>query len=147
MTTIPLLAVYGVVLALIAFWPVPVDRGATGMLRGLARFVPVLTYDRVEFGANVLLFVPLGVLLAVAMPRRRVFLVPFALLLSGAIEAGQAIFLDERTATFRDIVANTIGATIGLVIVLVAERVSSGAVVVADRTPRADDGEGVEGER
>lgn len=145
--SIPLLVLYGAALAFIAFWPVPVDREATGLLRALARALPLLTYNRVEFAANVVLFVPFGILLALAMPRQRVFVVPLALLVTGVIEASQALFLDERTATFRDIVANTAGATVGLMIVLIAERMASGAVVVPDRAARAGDGEGVERQR
>lgn len=140
---IPLLILYGVALALIAFWPVPVDREARGFLSALARAMPLLTYGVVEFTANVLLFAPLGMLLALAMPRHRVWVVPVALVVTGAIEAGQALFLDERTASLRDVVANTLGAACGLVIVLLVERMSSGAVVVPNRVPRADDGEDV----
>jgi hypothetical protein len=138
---IPLLILYGVSLALIAFWPVPVDRDATGLLRALARAVPLLTYDVVEFSANVLLFAPLGVLLALAMPRHRLLVVPVALVVTGAIETGQAIFLDERTASLRDVVANTMGAAAGVAIVLIVERMSSGAAVAPDRAARPDDGQ------
>ncbi|WP_347978080.1 VanZ family protein [Microbacterium sp. ProA8] len=141
---IPLLILYGVALALIAFWPVPVDREMTGLLRALARAVPLLSYDVVEFGANVLLFVPLGILLALAMPRHRPLVVPVALVVTGAIEAGQALFLDERTASLRDVLANTLGAAAGLLIVVIAERNSSRAVAVPDSAPRRDDGDGVE---
>jgi VanZ family protein len=137
-TGLRLLVLYGAVLAVIAFWPTPVDRDATGLLREIARVVPLLTYDVVEFTANVALFMPLGVLLALALPRRR------ALAVTMIIELGQAAFLAERTASLRDIFANTLGAALGLLIVVIAERASSGAVVVADRITRPGDGEDVE---
>lgn len=112
-----LLVVYGVSLAVIAFWPTPVDQGAGPLLRALARAVPWLTYDVVEFTANILLFVPLGVLLAVLLGGARVFVVPIAVAASLAIEAGQAVLLPGRTATMRDVVANAAGALVGLALV------------------------------
>ena len=143
-TGLRLLVFYGAALAVIAFWPTPVDRDATGLLREIARVVPLLTYDVVEFTANVALFMPLGVLLALALPRRRALVVPVALAVTMIIELGQAAFLAERTASLRDIFANTLGAALGLLIVVIAERASSGAVVVADRITRPGDGEDVE---
>jgi glycopeptide antibiotics resistance protein len=114
--------VYGAVLALIAFWPTPVDREAAGLLREIARVVPLLSYDVVEFTANIALFVPLGVLLAFAFPHRRGLVVPMAVAVTLVIESGQALFLTQRTPSLGDIVANTLGAALGLVVVLVAER-------------------------
>jgi len=119
---IRLLVVYGVMLALIAFWPVPVDRGATGMLRTISHAVPWLTYDLIETTANILLFVPFGVLLAIALPLHRGLVVPIALAATLVIESGQALFLAERTPSLRDIVANVLGAVIGLAIVQLVER-------------------------
>lgn len=144
---IPLLVAYGAALAVIAFWPVPVDREASDLLRALARAVPLLTYDTVEFTSNVLLFVPLGILLALAMPRHRLLVVPIAVVVTLLMEAGQALFLAERTPSLRDVVANTLGAAVGLVIVVAVERRLSGAVVVPDGTARPDDGERVERQR
>ena len=117
-----LLALYAAALALVAFWPTPVDRGATGLLREIARVVPVLSYDVVEFTANIALFVPLGVLLALALPRRRALVLPIALVVTSAIEVGQAVFLTERTASARDVVANMAGAALGLLLAAIAER-------------------------
>ncbi|MEV5071083.1 VanZ family protein [Microbacterium sp. LMI12-1-1.1] len=119
---IRLLVVYAVMLALIAFWPVPVDRGASGFLRAISSVVPWLTYDVIETAANVLLFVPFGVLLALALPLQRGLVVPLALATTLVIESGQALLLAERTPSLRDIVANVLGATIGLAIVQLIER-------------------------
>ena len=119
---IRLLVVYAVVLALIAFWPVPVDQGASGFLRSISSVVPWLTYDVIETGANVLLFMPFGVLLALALPLQRGLVVPLALATTLVIESGQALFLADRTPSLRDIVANVLGAAIGLAIVQLAER-------------------------
>lgn len=115
------LAVYGVMLALIAFWPVPVDRGTESVLRDMTRAIPFLSHGVVEFCANVVLFVPLGVLLALTL-RRPAWAMPIALIVTAAIEAGQALFLAERTPSLGDVVANLAGAGLGIAAVLLARR-------------------------
>ncbi|SJN40746.1 hypothetical protein FM104_11045 [Microbacterium esteraromaticum] len=115
------MAVYGVALALIAFWPEPVDSSAGALLRWITKTVPGLTYARIEFGSNILLFVPLGIGLALLMPRLRYLVMPIALLVSLGIEAAQAIFLAARTPSIYDIVANVSGACLGLVIIVAAQ--------------------------
>ena len=109
-------------LALIAFWPTPVDRGASDFIDAITRAVPWLTYDLIETVANVALFVPFGVLLALVLPLHRGLVVPIALATTLIIESGQALILSERTPSLRDIVANVLGATIGLAIVHLRER-------------------------
>ncbi len=116
-------AVYGVVLALIAFWPVPVDSGSGGFLRWVTAHFPVLTYARIEFGSNILLFVPFGAGLALLLPKLRYLVMPAALLVSLAIESGQAIFLAQRTPSLYDILANVSGAALGLIVLVVFEAV------------------------
>ncbi len=120
--SIRLLVVYGAMLALIAFWPTPVDRGATGLLRAISQAVPWLTYDLIETTANVALFVPFGALLALVLPLHRGLVVPLALATTLVIESGQALLLAQRTPSLRDIVANVLGAVIGLAIVHLRER-------------------------
>lgn len=109
-------------LALIAFWPTPVDRGASGLLEVITRAIPWLTYAVIETTANVALFVPFGVLLALVLPLHRGLVVPIALATTLVIESGQALLLSERTPSLRDIVANVLGAAIGLAIVHLIER-------------------------
>lgn len=111
-----LLAAYLFVLTLIAVWPVPVDSGAGGLLRGITRVFPIATYARIEFGANILLFVPLGILLALIL-RQRYLILPIALVSTVAIESFQALMLDKRTPSVMDIIANLTGAALGLLIV------------------------------
>lgn len=101
-------------------WPVPVDSGATGLLNLISRAFPVFTYARIEFGANILLFVPLGVLLALIL-RQRFLIVPIALVTTVAIESLQALLLDQRTPSVMDIVANLAGAAFGLLVVTFVE--------------------------
>ena len=116
-------AVYLVVLALIALWPTPVDRGARGSIVGgldwlHAHGVPAwLDYPVVEFTANIALFLPVGLLGVLLLGRSRWWLT----ILAGAatsmvIEASQLIFLPARVATAADVVANTAGTVLGAVV-------------------------------
>lgn len=72
-----------------------------------------ITFDAVEFSANVLLFVPLGVL-AVAWRGRWWHGILLGLAVSAAIETTQLLFLPTRVADVRDVVANTLGAAVGV---------------------------------
>ena len=107
------LAGYLFALTLIAFWPSPVDSGAGPVIDLITRIIPVLTYARIEFGANILLFVPLGVLLTLIL-RDRALVLPIAIVLTLTIESVQGVLLDRRTPSELDIIANTAGACIGL---------------------------------
>ncbi|MFT4212589.1 MAG: VanZ family protein [Microbacterium sp.] len=110
--------VYALLLAAIAVWPTPVDQDAGPLLAFVRRIVPVLTYARVEFGANILLFVPFGVLLALILRQSRYLVLPIAFVTTVVIESVQGIVLALRTPSVLDIVANTAGACIGLLIVV-----------------------------
>lgn len=115
-----LLGGYLFVLTLIALWPTPVDSGAGPLLRAVNRVLPVLTHARIEFGANILLFVPLGVLLALILQHRHL-VVPIAFLATVTIESIQALMIDKRVPSVMDIIANVAGACLGLVIVAFVE--------------------------
>ena len=117
-----LLLAYALALAVVALWPVPVDRGIGGPLQAISAAVPWLSYEVMEFSANVLLFVPFGVLLALVLPRRRVLVVPIALVATLLIESAQALLLAERTPALSDILANTLGAALGLLIAVLVAR-------------------------
>jgi glycopeptide antibiotics resistance protein len=70
----------------------------------------------VEFGGNVLMFVPFGVLVAIAATRRCLWLAPAsAFAVSGIFEVLQAMTLPSRTPDARDVIAATIGAFVGAV--------------------------------
>lgn len=113
-----LLVVYFVVLAPIAFWPTPVDRAAGSFLLWLGRVVPALNYTRVEFSANVLLFVPFGLLVAQVLRVHRCLAVVLGFLVSVGIEFVQWLALPARTPSIYDVAANTIGAGLGVLIAL-----------------------------
>lgn len=119
-----LLAGYLLALSLIAFWPSPVDEGASGFIARALRLlhrngVPGwFDYSLVESGANVLLFIALGILVATFLPLRRAWLaLPVGILASMFIEVGQELFRPERVATPQDVLANALGAAIGTVVV------------------------------
>ncbi|NKX51077.1 VanZ family protein, partial [Arthrobacter deserti] len=114
------LLLYAGLLALIVLWPVPVDRPAAGLLRGVLgalhrQGLPGwIDYGAVEAAANVLLFLPFGLLVGALLPRRRRWLaVAAAVLLSGTIELAQSGFLHERFGTLQDVLANSLGAALG----------------------------------
>lgn len=132
-------AAYAVALAIVLFWPSPVDGDG-----GFVRFDPLLdalaalgipawaSYPWVEFAANTALFVPLGVLWAAAARTPRLRRAASAALIGAGVsiaaELGQRFLLDERTTDLRDVVANTLGSVFGaLVGVLVTGALSAGS--------------------
>ncbi|NMM16985.1 MAG: VanZ family protein [Cellulomonas sp.] len=75
-----------------------------------------LTYDGLEAAANVVMFVPFGVLGGLLVARSRRWAVVVAgCATSSAIETSQLLFLPTRVATLQDVALNTLGAAIGLV--------------------------------
>ncbi|MGZ0711733.1 VanZ family protein (plasmid) [Coraliomargarita sp. W4R53] len=116
------LSAYALALALIVFWPTPVDRNAAGLLQAISAAIPWLSYSVIEFTANIVLFVPLGALGAMLLPRRPVLVIAIALGVTVIIESVQALLLAQRTPSGLDIVANTFGAVVGLAIVMLVRR-------------------------
>ncbi|KQO39529.1 VanZ family protein [Aeromicrobium sp. Leaf245] len=119
-THVALAVAYLTALAFIAFWPSPVDQGVDVLNSWPVRLLESAFglsrpegYDVVQVAANVVLFVPLG-WLAVALTRARWWQVALlGFLLSSGIEVGQALLRPDRFATVSDVVANTVGATLG----------------------------------
>jgi len=99
------------------------DRVDGGVERPIRAFIDTLqaagapawvNYDLVDFVANIVFFVPIGLLAALLLPWRVWWLgMPIGLALSAALELGQAVFLPERYASLTDVIANTLGAVIG----------------------------------
>lgn len=113
-------ALYGVALLLIAAWPTHVDENVNVLNSAPARWLidlgiaPHNTYRLIEASANVVLFVPFGVLLMLASLRVTwLRAVGVALVVSCGIEILQAVALPGRTANAGDVAANVLGAAIG----------------------------------
>ncbi|WP_160320857.1 VanZ family protein [Arthrobacter alpinus] len=78
-------------------------------------------YRKIEFAANILLFIPFGIILTLRLHRRLWWLsVVITAAVSGAVELAQGIFLPERVPAWSDIVANSSGALFGALLVLFA---------------------------
>jgi len=121
-----LLAVYVGFVSLVTLWPDPSDLEfgslADRVARILHRFgVPEwFDFNEIEFTANIAMFVPLGFLLGLALPRKAWWL---ALLLlpgySGFIEFTQATALESRVSSVMDVVANTSGGYFGVLLAMI----------------------------
>lgn len=119
-TLTALFLVYLGVLALVVLWPSTVGGNSVGTLgtilaelQGLG--VPGwIDYGFVETIANVVMFVPFGMLSAAWLTRERIWLaVVFGMAASCTIEAAQAMLLPQRFATIDDVTANSLGAALG----------------------------------
>ncbi|MBH0025283.1 VanZ family protein [Salinibacterium sp. NG22] len=77
-----------------------------------------LTFNDLEFVANIALFVPLGLFFVLLVGKRRWWLaLGLAVILTSGIEWVQQ-FIPSRVSDVRDIVSNSLGATIGVVVTL-----------------------------
>lgn len=129
-----LLAGYLVVVAVLAFSPLQ-RRLADGARSLLAETVPATWSGRGvgEPLANVAFFVPLALLLCLALPRVHPLAVLVGCVLASVgIEVTQAVFLPARTPSVLDVAANSAGALLGVVL---------HQVIVAVRRSRDQDGE------
>ncbi|SDQ41438.1 VanZ like family protein [Curtobacterium sp. UNCCL20] len=76
------------------------------------------TYERTEFLANIAMFVPVGMLAALWLPRRWWFLgAVVGVALSAGIEVAQAVYLPARVADPRDVLSNGLGGLLGATVV------------------------------
>ncbi len=115
--SIPVLAL----LAYLTLWPTRVEERMPQLLTQVLDFFRTrldwswFGVSQLEVISNVVVFIPVGILAFMILPRRiRFASLLVGPLLSGAIEIWQAIALPVRDATFADVVANSAGATIGV---------------------------------
>lgn len=123
-------AVYLVGAFVVGFWPTSVDTPsldgminltlarlhADGLPRGFG-------FDAVQAVANVLFFIPIGLLSCLLLPSRRWYLaIVVGVLGSATIELGQLLFRPHRVASWEDLATNSLGAAIGVAFVLVVRR-------------------------
>ncbi|TFD20577.1 VanZ family protein [Cryobacterium sp. TMT4-10] len=105
--------------------PQPLNTSNNGwLLRALGFFArhdstDWITYGRVEFAANIGMFIPIGVFLVLLFGRRQWWLaIVVGVALTCSIEFTQQ-FLPTRYPDLRDLVANTAGAVLGVLVALV----------------------------
>lgn len=124
----PLLALvtvsYLALLGWLTLGPQPLDADGRGLLHRIIRYLSGdntldwITYALVEFTANIVLFIPVGVLFALLLGWRRWWLAALlGVALTASIEFAQ-LFLHDRVADPRDLVSNSVGAFIGVALVL-----------------------------
>lgn len=124
----PVLAVVTFCYLMLVGWltlgPQPLDASGRGFLHRLIRFISGdntldwITYALVEFIANIVLFVPVGVLFALLLGWRRWWMaVILGVALTVSIETAQLV-IPDRVTDPRDVVSNSIGSTIGVVTVV-----------------------------
>lgn len=117
------LSAYGAIVLLTTMWPTPIDQSFEGsvdkVLNVLHRTgVPEwFGYNKLEFSANVIMFVPLGFLVSMLLPVRLWWLALFICPgISAAIELTQGALLSSRFSTINDVIANSIGAFCGALV-------------------------------
>ena len=116
-------AAYLVVVGLVTLLPQSGSRLGSPLYR-LAEFfggnpaTAWLTFNTLEFSANIVLFIPIGLLLTLMLGRRRWWVAILAgVAFTAAIEFTQR-FLPTRVSDVRDIVANTLGAIVGTLLAI-----------------------------
>lgn len=142
-----LLALYLLVVLRITQWPDVADPSAFTALdaalawlhaHGLPATVDVAVVEAV---ANVVMFVPFGVLVPLAALRRAWVAVPLGAAFSTAIELGQLLFWPTRVPTVQDVIMNTLGAVVGVGLLKLARRYARHVTPEPDQgRVRASDG-------
>ncbi|QYF72664.1 VanZ family protein [Cryobacterium sp. PAMC25264] len=122
LSVLALLAYISVVL-LATLSPTPLDQGYQGSIDKVLTVlhrngVPEwFGYNKLEFSANIFMFIPLGFLITLLLPLKIWWLsIVFCPALSGAIELSQGAFLSARFASWGDVASNSIGALIGIIV-------------------------------
>ena len=98
-----------------------------------------ITYDRLEFMSNVGMFLPIGLFFLLLFGRRRWWLaILFGFALTVGIETAQ-LYIPGRVSDIRDVISNTTGAIIGVLIglILTAPKARRLRVQAQSRMPAA----------
>ena len=125
----PLLALFTIgylaVVAWVTLGPQPLDAGGSRALFRVLRFfgnhdaTQWITYDRVQFFANVGMFVPIGLLFLLVLGRRRWWLAIAGGVLATVIIELSQLGIPGRVSDPNDVLANSVGAAIGVLTALV----------------------------
>lgn len=107
------LAIYALIVAVVVLAPISYSGIVDGIDDWFRRGLQITWFGSawIEFGANILMFVPLGYLLTLLF-RHHWYGAVLAFALSVAAEALQSI-IPSREASLRDILANALGAGLG----------------------------------
>lgn len=120
------LAVYLLAVGVVTLRPAPEDDETLGAARRviawLAQTGLPVTFEGVEAVANVVMFVPFGVLVALLLRRPWWVVVLLGAATSGLIETVQR-WLPTRYPTVQDLVMNTLGTAVGVAVVVLVVRV------------------------
>jgi glycopeptide antibiotics resistance protein len=146
----PVLAVltvgYLAVVAWLTLGPQPLDATATRVVFRALRFfgnhelTQWITYSRLEFLANIGMFVPIGLLFLLVLGRRRWWLAALVgVLLTVTIEVSQ-LGIPGRVSDPRDVVANSLGAFLGVLVALVLTAPEARRIAEARRRARRENG-------
>jgi len=117
------LVIYCSIVLFVTLRPTPIDKGHDSTIdrvlaalhrSGLPQW---FGYGELEFSANIVMFVPLGFLIALLLPHRiwwlAALICPAA---SACIELAQATLLAERFASLTDVISNSIGGLLGTIV-------------------------------
>ncbi|WP_421742074.1 VanZ family protein [Cellulomonas sp.] len=119
-----LFVVYLVGLVRVTLWPKLGPDDGFDLVRTVLTWLDAhgfpLTYSATEFLANIVLFVPFGLLVGLLTRLRPWTVVGLGLATSVAIELAQLLFRPDRVADVRDLVANTLGTAVGVGVLLAA---------------------------
>ncbi|WP_318241243.1 VanZ family protein [Cellulomonas avistercoris] len=120
------LAVYLVAVGLVTLRPAPQDDATLGLARDFIAWLEAtglpVTFEGIEAAANVVMFVPFGVLVGLLLRRPWWVVVLLGAATSGLIETVQR-WLPTRYPTLQDVVMNTLGAAVGVLVLMVVARV------------------------
>lgn len=117
--------------AWVTLGPEPYDAGTSSVLWRFLDFfgryeaTDWITFGRVEFAANIAMFIPLGMFLVLLLGRRRWWLaILLCVAVSCAIEISQGALLPTRVSDLADVVANSSGGTVGVLLGVVLMSIS-----------------------
>ena len=117
-----ILVLYAALVAVAFVIPRPIDRGFTPWLRGVVAQVQRhvapswFDYEFVELAAHAVLFVPLGILMVVALGRRLTWLAVLAGLGLGALVEFWSARAAGEPLSWLDLLLNAVGAVVGAAI-------------------------------
>ena len=129
--TTALLVSYLAAIAIVGFWPERVDTAFRGDVVRVVETMSnngfvYMSYDLVDAFANVMWFVPIGVLALLTIGRRYwVVALLLCVAISCVVEVAQASVLSSRVGSISDVVANSVGAVTGILVGVIIDQYRS----------------------